>query len=440
MRALGTVGLSLAMVLGLAHAAAEEVAWRPTGSAKPTAPAATVRLGRPVPLDAPAEVAPSTTASAVLPAAYSPPPRATLIPTTTLSAPQPIIRAQGAELSAPVPPPPPPPSPFAGPGEEAYNCGVVTGQRGGFFGRCWDHCREWFHGVPGSVQGIFQPGPGGRASLFQSDHTYDDRLISPVTNPFYFEDPRALTEIRPIFIWQETPRSNHIFAGGDNVFAGVQARLAVTDWFSVVIHQFGFTWMEPHNPFPEFGSHVGFSEFHIGPKFTFWRGDCLVMAAGLIFEIPWGPRKVFQDTGSLSLDPYFSLAWTFGDFDYGRFIFLNTTGYSASVDDERTEFLYSSAHLSFDVLKLNKVYPFVELNWLHYTVNGRTRDIGFEGRDLFHFGSNGAAGHDELTLALGLRYKISEAIQFGLAGETSLIGGGRHLDRFRITADMIFRY
>ena len=44
---------------------------------------------------------------------------------------------------------------------------------------------------------------GGNYSWLQSDHCFDDLgLISPVSNPFLFEDPRALTELRPIFMYQ----------------------------------------------------------------------------------------------------------------------------------------------------------------------------------------------------------------------------------------------
>ena len=35
---------------------------------------------------------------------------------------------------------------------------------------------------------------------FKSDHVFDG-FISPVTNPFLFEDPRSLTEVRPIFMY-----------------------------------------------------------------------------------------------------------------------------------------------------------------------------------------------------------------------------------------------
>jgi hypothetical protein len=40
--------------------------------------------------------------------------------------------------------------------------------------------------------------------LFRSDHRYDN-FVSPTTNPFFFEDPRSLSEIRPIFIYEGMP-------------------------------------------------------------------------------------------------------------------------------------------------------------------------------------------------------------------------------------------
>ena len=448
------VKVSIALALGLCagSAIAQEGVWRPTGSqaassastvspsaVAPSAVSAPARaplitLGRPVPLNEPALVqtnyAPSNTA-APAPA-----------PAIDLGTARPaVVRAQAGEL--PPTPPPPPASPFAtaAPGaEEAYNCGVTAPKKPGFFTRAWDGCREWFQGVPKSMEGAFQPGPGGRGGIFQSDHRYDEWLVSPTTNPFYFEDPRALTEVRPIFMWQQTPGSNYIFRGGDNVFAGAQARLAITPWFSVVVHELGMIWMEPHNQIGEFAPHTGFAEFHIGPKVTFLHLDNFVMAAGLIFEIPTGPAKVFQDTGTLSIDPYFSLAWHPCIGGFNGLSFMNTTGYSFSIDDQRGEFLWSSFNLSYDVAGLHRVYPFIEFNFKQYTINGHTRDIGFEGSDLFHFGSQGAAGHQELTMALGTRVKVNDFMQFGIGAEFSIIGGGRHLDQFRLTTDMIFRY
>ncbi len=359
---------------------------------------------------------------------------------------RPTVRAQAADI----PPPPPPPvsgGPFGGPGaavgkagEEAYNCGVVTGQPGGgFFHNFWDNCKQWWADTSRGVGGAFQPGPGH--GIFQSDHHFDS-FISPVSNPFLFEDPRALTELKPVFIWQSTPSSNHIFGGGDNFFFGLQARLAVYERLSFVINKLGFVSINPEKPFPEFADSTGFAEFWIGPKYTFIRNPDTgtLLAAGLTFQIPTGPRSVFQDTGSLSLDPYVSFGQQFWKTSYGTFNFLTTAGYALRVNDDRTDYFHASLHLSYDVGNLHRIYPLLELNWLHYTFSGHTRDIGFEGRDLFNFGSQGASGHGELTLALGARYKFSEAIQLGVAAEFSLIGGSRHLDDFRLTVDMIFRY
>ncbi len=443
MRGVAKAGLSLALMVGMATVRADDVQWRPAGQTDAAPPARGFKLLPPVPLTNLAPLTPTslTEVERGAPASALGARRSALPPGG--EEPRPIIRAQNAELQPPVPgvPPVPPPPYTGGAGaDEAYHCGQAGAKGGGFFGRCWEGCKEWWFGIPDHAKGIFQPGP--RRGLFQSDHDYDDKIISPVTNPFYFEDPRALTEVRPIFMWQQTPGNNYIFAGGDNVFAGLQARLAITERFSIVVNQLGFIWMEPHSSVnPEFASHVGFAEFHIGPKVTIIRQECFLAAAGFTFEIPTGPAKVFQDTGSLSLDPYISMGFSFGEtFKAGSFALLNTTGYSVSTNDLRGDFFHTSFHLSFDVAHLHRVYPLLELHWLHYTSNGHTRDLGFEGRDLFHFGSLGAAGHDELTLAGGLRFKVNDLIQFGVGAEFSLLGGGRHLDDFRLTADMIIRY
>jgi hypothetical protein len=254
------------------------------------------------------------------------------------------------------------------------------------------------------------------------------------------EDPRALTEIRPIFMWQRTRESNPIFAGGDNFFGGFQARVAITDWLSFTVNKTGWVWLEREHP--AFSPHVGFAEVHLGPKVTVIRNanTGTYLAAGLIFEVPVGSSQVLQNTGDLSLDPYISFAQNFGKSSYGSFNFMTTAGYSFGVDGDRTDFLHAGFHLDYDVGNFHKLYPLIELNWFHYTSNGSASMLGFEGSDLFNAGSDGVAGHDELRLALGARYKFTENVQLGIAGEFSLIGGGRHLDDFRLTVDMIFRY
>jgi hypothetical protein len=330
-------------------------------------------------------------------------------------------------------------------GEEPYNCGVVAkeGDKGifhGFFSHCWDDTKKWCQNLPSELSGAFQPGAG--RAIFQSDHKFDN-FISPLSNPFFFEDPRALTEARPIFMWQQTPSNNPVFHGGDNVFIGSQFRLAITDWFSLVVNKFGGIWMETHNSVnPDFGSHDGFSELWLGPKITFIRNDeCgTLMAAGVTFQVPTGPGRVFQDTGNLSIDPYLSFGQSFlRSFTYGSFNFLNTTGYAIPCDNERSGYFHTSFHLDFDVGNLHRIYPLVELNWFHYTQNGNQRTLGFEGADLFNFGSNNA-GKNDLNIAVGARFKWTENLQFGAGIQWGLINGVHSIENFRVTADMIIRY
>jgi hypothetical protein len=414
------------MALGLWTAAgAEEVNWRPVASTPPASPAAT--LGRPIALSRTEDQTAASSsrgadaAPLVVPVAYSPEPAASLGP---------IIRAQAPDVpppgSAPVQPVPPlndvlAPAPVADPAG-------VHGPAGA--GPAW---------LNGGWLGTYQ-GCSGRACL-QSDHCFDS-FISPVTRPFWFEDPRALTEVRPIFIWQQTPTKNGTpFRGGDIEFFGIQARAAITERLSVTLTKLGWVWQEVHDPNPDFMSHSGFAQAELGAKYTFLRQESwgTLGAFGVTFEIPTGSKQVFQDTGTSSIRPYLSLAQSFGKSSYGTFNVMTTTGGSFALDNSRTDYLYSGLHLDFDVANLHKIYPLMELNWVHYTSNGHARNLSFEGADLYNFGSTNVSSHNNVSLAVGARYKFCESVQAGIATEWS-VAGKKDLQDFRLTVDLIFRY
>ena len=84
------------------------------------------------------------------------------------------------------------------------------------------------------LHGLF----GNSDEWFKSDHVFDG-FISPVTNPFLFEDPRSLTEVRPIFMYQQIPGGQPDLSGGNIWFFGTQARVAFTDRLSFVFHKLG---------------------------------------------------------------------------------------------------------------------------------------------------------------------------------------------------------
>lgn len=276
---------------------------------------------------------------------------------------------------------------------------------------------------------------------FQSDHCFPT-YVSPITNPFLFEDPRSVTEVRPIFIYQKVPSREPVLNGGDLYWIGTQARIAFTNRFSVVINKLGGMGVSPSNNFNGFfdGSQFGFSEFWLGPKFTLIRNTetGTLLAAGATFQLPIGSNNVYQNTGDLSIVPYLSFGKNFWQSTYGSFNGLIGTGYSASVNSKRSDYYYLSAHLDYDIGNFHRFYPVAELNWFTYTKNGTTSPLNFEGRDLINFGS-ASQGSNLLTGALGMRFKVFSYSEIGGAFEIPLIGN-RDLFDYRFTLDYIWRF
>jgi hypothetical protein len=274
---------------------------------------------------------------------------------------------------------------------------------------------------------------------FESDHHFD-YFASPITNPFLFEDPRSLTEVRPIFMFQTIPDADPNFRGGNIEFYGVQARVAFNDQFSFVIHKLGWISINPGSGSNQPGG-TGFAEVWLGPKFTFLRDDqnCLLGAGGLIFQIPSGPPRVYQDTGSLSLTPYVSFAKNFLNTRFGSFNVMDTFGYSFATDKFRSDYLFNSLHLDFDIANNDRIYPMLEFHYFQYTISGGARNLGVEGRDLANLGDVNSGGNANFNIAAGVRFKINEGTQAGIAVEFPL-NNRKDLNAFRLTVDFIWRY
>lgn len=424
-------GLVFLLTCSASSIGAQEVIWRPARPQSAPATSPGVSLGRSQPI---ANAAPTRTPSSVVNNVGWEMPR--------------VVRGQAGDV-------PPPPPAFPGGGAPApftpvppssgnpYHCGVANNDAdlGGFWSRFCDKTKRCWDDVTGSVGGAFQSGVNRQT--FQSDTTFKD-FASPVSNPFYFEDPRALTEIRPVFIWQHTPNTNPIFNGGNNFVLAARGSVAFTPYLSLVVSRLGWDWINTNAGTPAISTGSGFSEIHLGPKVTFLRNETsnTVAAFGLNFEIPAGSSSVLQNTGNLSLEPYFSIAQSFGRSSYGTFNFMNCDGYSFRTDSQRSESFFASFHLDYDVGNAHRFFPLVEMNFRYYTRSGGANAINFEGSDLGNFGATSIANGNELTLGLGGRFNINNFMQFGLIGEFNVLSNssGRHLDQFRLTTDLIFRY
>jgi hypothetical protein len=273
---------------------------------------------------------------------------------------------------------------------------------------------------------------------FQSDCAFDN-FASPITNPFFAEDPRSLTELRPLYFYQGIPSSQYFYQGGHLSFLGVQARAAFTDRFSVVVHKVGWSSISPDNPLTQTGT--SFSEIWLSPKFTFWRApDTQTLAAfGLQFQIPTGSGIAYQGTGGLGLVPYLSFGRMIGKTDYGSIHLINVAGYHLGTGAGRSDFFFDSLHFDLDVGDNHRFYPTLELNWFHNSTNGAARPyLFFEGRDWANIGGT-AAGRDLVTIAPGFRYKFTEFLQMGAAIEFPVVGT-RDLFQYRFGIDLIWRY
>jgi hypothetical protein len=311
MTRIGTLALGALLACSVGRAAAEDGAWRPASSPAPAAerPMPTASLGRPI-------AVPDPDASPLLPPL---PPADAQTSTVSHAEPIPhvwsaedIILTEGSE-PPPVPPPGTPPVPTY-PIDTTQD--ITHPLSGGGHGGFWEN-GNWC----------------GKRCNFQSDHCFD-QMISPVANPFFFEDPRALTEVRPIFIYQTAPNSNPVFAGGHSEFFGLQARVAITDRWSIVMNKLGWVSLHPNNPTDGVQDQTGFAEVDIGPKWTFYRCESTgtILATGLTFQIPTGSAAA-QNTGTLGLVPYITFGQNFGRNwlqGYGSFNFMAEAGYNFS--------------------------------------------------------------------------------------------------------------
>lgn len=406
------VCLGSALALWAAAARAED-GWRPVDGKTPFSAGPqrvqpgkpVISLGAPIVKANPAATQAESSRPAVVQTAKASP--ALSAPVTKTS----VVRGQGPEGVG---------------AEEAYNCGVVTEgppRQGGLLGA------GWLGGLGDNAGGFLNDYGLCCRGTFESDHAFDS-FISPVTNPFFFEDPRSLTELRPIFMHQKFPGGNPVFGGGDAQFWGLQGRLALSERLSVVMSKLGYITIDSAGPV---AGDDGFAEFIIGPKYTFWRDDVTgtLMAFGVNFEFAGG-SAAFQDTGDGAVTPYLSAGQKLGNWH-----FLGTLGHRFGFDNDRADMLFLSLHADYSIV--GRIYPLVEFNWYHYTDSGNRTAADFDGRDLFSLGSTDVTGKDVLTLGLGGRFKFTEAFQIGAAYEFP-ISDNKDLIDYRVTVDLIFRY
>lgn len=256
-----------------------------------------------------------------------------------------------------------------------------------------------------------------------------DQMISPVSHPVTFEDPRHSTELRPIFAYHEIA-DEFVTGGGDVQVYALQARLKLADNLSFIATKDGFVVLNPESVVPD---DEGFADVAAGLKYSPFMGDDYIVTTGLRYEIPLGKEEVFQGQGDGALNPFVSAGVTLGDINL-----MAGTGLRAALDDSDSSLWDLDLHAD---LKVGDLYPLVELNLIHPYKSGDRLPIPDEGEDFFNFGAAQAAGKNILAMGVGARYRITDQVDCGVVYQFPLDrGDGGNILDWRITTDLIVRF
>jgi hypothetical protein len=269
--------------------------------------------------------------------------------------------------------------------------------------------------------------------LKPSERCFDD-FISPMINFVFFEDPRTLTEVRPIFLNHNVPNA---LGGGSIQLYAMQFRLALTERLSLIAVKDGYI-VDKTGGTLDTLLDDGWAAVTAGLKYNLIRDVCrgTLASVGATYELPIGSRSALQDVG----DGEFHLFATGGQrlLD-GNAHVLSSVGLRLPVDNNvQTTSVHWSNHL--DVRVTDRIYLLTEVAWWHWTDDADSGiPLGVAGQDLFNLSANDVDGNDLVTQNVGLKFKPNRSVEAGIAYEFPLTGFKDVIDdRFQV--DMIFRY
>lgn len=257
-----------------------------------------------------------------------------------------------------------------------------------------------------------------------------DEMISPVSHPVTFEDPRHSTELRPIFAYHEID-DDFVTQGGNVQVYALQARYKISDNLSFIATKDGLVKV---NPKAVVNDDEGIADIAAGLKYSPIIADNYIVTGGLKYEIPIGKEEIFQGQGDGAINPFVSAGLVCGDVNL-----VAGTGLRMALDDSDSSFWDVDLHAD---TKLGNFYPLVELSLIHTTNAGDRLPIPDEGEDFFNFGSSGAAGKNLVAMGVGARYRLTEKVDLGAVYQFPLNRGedGSNVLDWRITTDVIVRF
>jgi len=270
-----------------------------------------------------------------------------------------------------------------------------------------------------------------------SDQSFNN-FVSPISNPLFMEDPRTLTELKPIFVEHSVPRSNPVLQGGDVRVWALQIRAALTERLSIVAAKDG--WIDINSP--GVNHRDGFADLGAGLKYNLIRDPQaqFVLSAGVGYDIPLGQDEVFQGNGDGDWHFYLSGGKQLADDLY----WISGSGFLIPNNHNKgSQMWYWSNSFAYQFLPGARNgtgwYAMWEINWFHWMRSGNAYNINFEGTDLINFGSSNVAGNDIVTMFWGPKWKPTPWQEIG-AGVEIPVTERRDLYRNRVYAHWILRF
>ncbi|WP_404310236.1 hypothetical protein [Neorhodopirellula lusitana] len=280
----------------------------------------------------------------------------------------------------------------------------------------------------------------GLGCIQKSDHCFDD-FISPMIDFVHFEDPRNVTELRPIFMTHRFPNAlgpGNVPAGGSIQLFALQFRIALTERLSLIAVKDGYIIDNSEGALDSALLNSGWADVSAGLKYNFVRNakTGTLLSGGFTFEIPMGSEGALQSQG----DGEFHFFATGGQrLLNGNAHILSSVGWQLPVDQSvQSTTIHWNNHL--DVRVTDKFYLFTENSWWHWVDDANTgSSFGVSGLDLLNLNDTAVEGNDVVTHNVGMKFKPSGNVEAGMAYEFPLTDF-EDIMKDRWTFDMIFRY
>lgn len=277
----------------------------------------------------------------------------------------------------------------------------------------------------------------GNTFSVSAEETRLSQMISPAFNPVNFEDPRALSEARLLFI-NHNIDDKFVTTGGDAQIYALQLRYAITDKLSFIATKDGYVDFNPKAGVPK---GEGFADVEAGFKYTLLEDAAkgYIVSGQLRYLVPIGEKDVFQGQGDGSVHPSVSTAVALCE----NTTITAGTGLRLPVNGDDSTFWDVDVQVDYrvEVTDTVAIYPLVGASLVKVTSSGQRLGIPDEGQDFFNFGADQSAGANILTGAAGLRARLAQNFDLGASYQFPLdrSSGSRIIDD-RWTFDAILRF